>query len=336
MAKHSDLTGKEKAAVLLIALGPEVSSQVFKHLSDEEIEDLTLEIANVRKIDSQIKNDILFEFHQLALAQDFISQGGINFAKDILEKALGPQKAAEIIAKLTSSLQVKPFDFVRKTDPQQLLSFIQNEHPQTIALILAYLKPEQSAMLLSGLPADKQAEITRRIAVMSQTSPDVIRDVERVLERKVSSLVTQDYTNVGGVETVVKIINRVDRTSEKNIMENLELNYPDLAEEIKLKMFVFEDLVMLDDRSVQRVLREVDSKDLALALKSSSEEVQELIFRNVSKRAAETLKEDMEYMGPVRLRDVEEAQQKIVNIVRRLEDNGEIIISRGGEDDLVV
>jgi flagellar motor switch protein FliG len=336
MAKHSDLTGKEKAAVLLIALGPEVSSQVFKHLSDEEIEDLTLEIANVRKIDSQIKNDILFEFHQLALAQDFISQGGINYAKDVLEKALGPQKAAEIIAKLTSSLQVKPFDFVRKTDPQQLLSFIQNEHPQTIALILAYLKPEQSAMLLSGLPADKQAEITRRIAVMSQTSPDVIRDVERVLERKVSSLVTQDYTNVGGVETVVKIINRVDRTSEKNIMENLELNYPDLAEEIKLKMFVFEDLVMLDDRSVQRVLREVDSKDLALALKSSSEDVQELIFRNVSKRAAETLKEDMEYMGPVRLRDVEEAQQKIVNIVRRLEDNGEIIISRGGEDDLVV
>ena len=191
-------------------------------------------------------------------------------------------------------------------------------------------------MLLSGLPADKQADITRRIAVMSQTSPDVIRDVERVLERKVSSLVTQDYTNVGGVETVVKIINRVDRTSEKNIMENLELNYPDLAEEIKLKMFVFEDLVMLDDRSVQRVLREVDSKDLALALKSSSEDVQELIFRNVSKRAGETLKEDMEYMGPVRLRDVEEAQQKIVNIVRRLEDNGEIVISRGGEDDLIV
>ena len=336
MTINEEMNGKEKAAVLLIALGPEISAQVFKHLSEEEIEELTLEIANVRKIDSQIKNDILFEFYQMALAQEYISQGGINYAKEVLEKALGGDKAAEIIARLTSSLQVKPFDFVRKSDPQQLLSFIQNEHPQTIALILSYLRPEQSALILSGLPAEKQWEITKRIALMSQASPDVIRDVERVLERKVSSIVTQDYTNVGGIDTVVKIINRVDRASEKNIMESLELNYPDLAEEIKMKMFVFEDIIMLDDRSVQRVLREVDSKDLALALKSASEQVSDLLFRNVSKRAAESLKEDMQFMGPVRLRDVEEAQQKIVNIVRRLEDNGEIIINRGGEGELIV
>lgn len=336
MTVKEEMNGKEKAAVLLIALGPDISSQVFKHLSEEDIEELTLELANVRQIDAQIKNDILFEFHQMALAQAYISQGGINYAKEVLEKALGGEKAAEIIARLTSSLQVKPFDFVRKSDPQQLLSFIQNEHPQTIALILAYLRPEQSALVLSGLPAEKQWEITKRIALMSQASPDVIRDVERVLERKVSSIVTQDYTNVGGIDTVVKIINRVDRASEKNIMESLELNYPDLAEEIKMKMFVFEDIIMLDDRSVQRVLREVDSKDLALSLKSASEQVSELLFRNVSKRAAESLKEDMQFMGPVRLRDVEEAQQKIVNIVRRLEDNGEIIINRGGEGELIV
>ena len=330
------LSGRQKAAILLITLGPEVSAQVFKHLRDEEIEQLTLEIANVRKVDSEEKNAILTEFHQICLAQEFLTQGGIAYAKEILEKALGPAKAVEILNRLTATLQVRPFDFARKAEPMQILNFIQNENSQTIALVLSYLRPDQASAVLSSLPPEKQADVARRIALMDSTSPEVIAQIERVLEQKLSTTVTQDYTSAGGIEAIVQILNGVDRSTERTILDSLEIQDPELAEEIKKRMFVFEDIVTLDNRSIQRIIREVDNQDLQLALKVASEEVREAIFRNMSKRMAETFKEEMEYMGPVRLRDVEEAQTRIVATIRRLEEAGEIIIARGGGDDIIV
>jgi flagellar motor switch protein FliG len=331
-----ELSGRQKAAILLISLGPEVSAQVFKHLREEEIEQLTLEIANVRKVDGAEKESVLTEFHQICVAQEYISQGGINYAKEILEKALGQQKAYDIIHRLTAHLQVRPFDFARKADPAQILNFIQNEHPQTIALVLSYLEPEQSAVILSALPQERQAEVARRIALMESTSPDVISQVESVLEQKLSSTVVQDYTQAGGIEAVVNMLNNVDRSTERVILDTLEIQDPELAEEIKKRMFVFEDIVVLDDRSIQRVIRDVENNDLMLALKVANEEVRSVVFRNMSKRMADTFKEEMEYMGPVRLRDVEEAQTRIVGIIRRLEEAGEIIIARGGGDEIIV
>lgn len=336
MARKGGMSGKEKAAVLLIALGPDKSAKIFKHLQEEEIEELTLEIANMRKIPAEEKEKVLEEFYQICLAQEYISEGGINYAKEILEKALGSQKAFDIVNKLTASLQVRPFDFVRKADASQLLNFIQNEHPQTIALILAYLNPLQAGQILSALPQAKQSEVAQRIATMDRTSPEIIKEVEGVLERKLSSMVTQDYTSAGGIQSIVDILNAVDRGTEKFILETLEVQDIELAEEIKKRMFVFEDIVTLDSTSIQRFIREVENNDLAVALKGATEEVQEVIYNNMSKRMAEMIKEDMEFMGPVRLRDVEEAQQKIVNIIRKLEEAGEIIISRGGGDELVV
>lgn len=330
------LSGRQKAAILLITLGPEVSAQVFKHLRDDEIEQLTLEIANVRKVDSEEKNAILTEFHQICVAQEFLTQGGIAYAKEILEKALGPAKAVEILNRLTATLQVRPFDFARKAEPMQILNFIQNENSQTIALVLSYLRPDQASAVLSSLPPEKQADVARRIALMDSTSPEVIAQIERVLEQKLSTTVTQDYTSAGGIEAIVQILNGVDRSTERTILDSLEIQDPELAEEIKKRMFVFEDIVTLDNRSIQRIIREVDNQDLQLALKVASEEVREAIFRNMSKRMAETFREEMEYMGPVRLRDVEEAQTRIVATIRRLEEAGEIIIARGGGDDIIV
>ncbi|MGN0131753.1 MAG: flagellar motor switch protein FliG [Lachnospiraceae bacterium] len=337
MARNEqNITGLQKAAVLLIALGPEKSSQIFKHLKEEEIEELTLEIANTRSITPQLKEDVINEFYEVCLAQQYIAEGGIGYAKELLEKALGAEKAMDVIGKLTASLQVKPFEFVRKADASQILNFIQDEHPQTIALILSYLSPQQASMILSALTPDRQADVARRVATMDRTSPDVIKEVERVLETKLSSLVNQDYTIIGGVDAVVEILNAVDRGTEKHIMETLEFEDPELADEIRKKMFVFEDILLLDDRAIQRVLRDVDNNDLAIALKGSTEQVQNAIFNNLSKRLAAMIKEDMEFMGPVRMKDVEEAQQKIVNIIRKLEDSAEIIISRGGGDEIVV
>lgn len=335
-ASKGQLSGLQKAAILLIALGPEKSAQVFKHLKEEEIEQLTLEIANMRTVTPDEKEEVLEEFYQICIAQEYISEGGISYAKEILERALGNQKALDVINRLTASLQVRPFDFVRKADPAQLLNFIQGEHPQTIALILSYLRPQQASVILSALPQEKQADVARRIALMDRTSPEIIKEIERVLEKKLSSMISQDYTMAGGIETIVDILNSVDRGTEKNIMETLELQDTDLAEQIKKKMFVFEDIVTLDNRSIQRTIREVENNDWALALKSSSEEVSKTVFSNMSKRLAEMIREDMEYMGPVRLRDVEEAQQKIVNVIRKLEDAGEIVISRGGGDEIIV
>jgi len=338
MAKtvDSQVPGLQKAAILLIALGPERSSQIFMHLKEDEIEALTLEIANTRSITPKMKQDVIDEFYDICLAQQYIAEGGIGYARELLEKALGSEKAMDVIGKLTASLQVKPFEFVRKTDASQLLNFIQDEHPQTIALILSYLSAAQSALIISSLPPDRQSDVAKRIALMDRTSPDVIKEVEKILESKLASLVNQDYNIIGGVDAVVEILNTVDRGTEKHIMETLEIEEPELADEIRKKMFVFEDILMLDNRAIQRVLRDVDSNDLGIALKGSNEQVQTAIFNNLSKRLAVMIKEDMEFMGPVRMKDVEESQQKIVNIIRKLEDSAEIVISRGGGDEIVV
>lgn len=330
------LTGRQKAAILLISMGPDVSAQIYKHLTEEEIEKLTLEISSVKKVESDQKEQVLDQFQQIALAQDYISQGGVNYAKTVLEKALGGDEATNIINRLTSSLQVRPFDFARKAEPSQVLNFIQNEHPQTIALVLSYLDPEQAGQILSELPQDVQADIAKRIAVMDSTSPDIINQVEQILERKLSATVTQDYTQTGGIQAVVEVLNGVDRSTERTILDALEIQDPELAEEIKKRMFVFEDIVILDNRAIQRVIREVENDDLRLSLKVASDEVKEVVFSNMSNRMAETFKEEMEFMGPVRLKDVEESQSRIVSVIRRLEEVGEIIIARGGGDDIIV
>ena len=320
MYGSGDMTNQQKAAILFIALGPEYSAKLFQHMDDDEIEQLTLEIANQKQVSSSLKAEIIAEFYSMCMAQDYISSGGLQYAQNVLEKALGPDKALEIINRLTTSLQVRPFDFLRKTDPAQLLNFIQNEHPQTIALVMAYLDPDQAAIVLGSLPPESQVEVTKRVATMDRTSPDFIREVERVLERKLSSMVTQDFTTAGGIKAIVEVLNRVDRTTE----------------EIKKLMFVFEDIVQIDDRSLQLVLRQVETKDLSLALKATPQEVAEKVFKNMSTRAADMLREEIEFMGPVKIRDVEEAQQKVVNVIRSLEDKGEIVVARGKGDEMIV
>jgi flagellar motor switch protein FliG len=329
------LNGRQKAAVLLIAMGPEKSAKIFKHLKEEEIESLTLEIANTSTIRPELKDEVIEEFYQICLAQQYITEGGIGYARSVLEQALGETKAFEILNKLTVSLQVRPFDFIRRTDAGQIINFIQNEHPQTIALILSYLRPQQAGEVLSSLAPDKQADVARRIAIMDRTSPEVIKEVERALEKKLSLLMMDDYATVGGVDSVVEILNSVDRGTERHIMETLDVEDTELSEEIRRKMFVFEDILNLNNRDVQLVLREVDSKDLSIALKGCSEDLQNHIFANMSKRLAAMTKEDMDYMGPVRRTDVEETQQKIVNIVRKLQDSGEIIVARSGGDEII-
>ena len=331
-----ELTGRQKAAIFLVTLGSEISSEIFKHLREDEIEALTFEIARLDNIESEERDTVLMEFKELMMAQDFITSGGIDYARELLEKSLGAQKAVDIINRLTSSLQVRPFDFIRRTDPAHLLNFIQQEHPQTIALILAYLEPQKASIILASLPHEIQSDVSKRIATMDRTDPNILREVERVLEKKLSTLSSEDYTAAGGVENIVEILNMVDRSTEKTIIESLEEEDPELAEEIKKRMFVFEDIVLLDDRAIQKVLREVDTGELAKALRGVEAEVQDKIFRNMSKRAASMLKEEMEYMGPVRLKDVEETQQKIVSIIRKLEDQGEIVVARSGEDEMVV
>lgn len=333
---RQSMSGKQKAAVLLITLGQEVAAKIYKRLSNEEVEQLTFEIANLSKVDLEQRESVLQEFRDIALAKEYITTGGIEFARDVLEKALGTEAAENVLMKLTSSLQVRPFHFARKADPNQILTFIQDEHPQTMALVLSYLEPNQASLIISALPHELQADVARRIALMAGTSPDVIAQVEQVLESKLSTMASFDSTQTGGVDAVVKILNGVDRGTEKAILEKLEMENPELADEIKKRMFVFEDIVLLDSRSIQRVIRDVDPKDLQLALKVSSEEVQELVFNNMSKRMVETFKEDMEFMGPVRLRDVEDAQQRIVGVIRRLEEAGEIIVAHGGGDDIIV
>jgi len=335
--ENASLTGVQKAAILFITLGPEASAGIIKKLPESEIQKITYEIANISAVKSDQKQDILQEFMEMNKAKDYLTEGGIDYAKNLLAKALGNQRAMEILDKVTEATQqFRPFAIARKADSQQLLNIINNEHPQTIALILCYLQPDKAGQILSSLPEDTQSEVAYRIATMSNTSPMVVKEIEKVLDDKLSSVVKSDMKMIGGVPTIVEILNQVDRTTEKNITEGLEKEDAELAEKVKESMFVFEDIITLDDVSIQRVLREVDTKELALALKGSSEDVANAIFRNQSKRASAALKEDIEFLGPVRLMDVEKAQQRIVSVIRRLDEAGEIVLSRGGEDAIIM
>ena len=337
MAKSEKLTGIQKAAILFITLGPDASSGIIKKLPEKDIQKITYEIANITSVKSEQRQAILDEFMEMNKAKDFLLEGGLEYARNLLSKALGTTRAKEILDKVTEETQqYRPFSIARKADAHQLLNVISNEHPQTIALIMCYMQPDKAAQIMAALPLDLQSEVSFRIATMSNISPMVIKEIEKVLNGKLSSVIRTDSTVIGGIESLVDILNQVDRTTEKNITEGLEREDAELAEKIKESMFVFEDIITLDDVSIQRILREVDAKDLALALKGCSEEVANVIFKNQSKRAAASLKEDMEFLGPVRLMDVEKAQQKIVGILRRLDEAGEIVLSRGGEDAIVV
>ncbi len=331
------LTGREKAAVLLITLGTDTAGKVMKHFSDDEIEAIAYEIARIDKVPSDVREKVMEEFASIATAQKYASQGGLNYAQKILEQAMGSQQAVDIMSRLSSSMQTRPFEVLRKMDPEHINDFLQGEHPQTIALILSYLQPEQSAAVLRSLPEEQQVDVARRLAVMNRTSPAIVQQLETLLEHKFSNLMSQDYTKAGGVDSLVEILNRVDRGTEKVILGQLDNSDEDLATEIRNELFTFDDLANLDDRALQRLLREVDmQEDLPMALKASSDEVKETILNNVSQRAQEALKEDMEYLGPVRLSMVEDAQQEVVNIARQLEDEGEIVLARGREDSMVV
>jgi len=344
MRKTGELSSRRKAAVILMAIGPEVAAEVIKHFDEEAVEQLSLEVARLEKVTSEQRESIVNEFHDIAVAQDYISEGGVEQARKVLSAAFGDEQADGMVKKIVAAMQVVPFEFLKRADPQQLLGFIQDEHPQTIALILSYLPMNQAALILTKLPPELRAEVAERIAMMDQTPPEVIRRVEQVLEKKVSSLLSQDMTKAGGPKALVELLspkalvellNRVDRSTERLILESLSENNPEMADTVKNMMFVFEDIVGLDDRAIQSLLKEVDAKDLATALKGVGGAVQDKIFRNMSERAVGMLKEDMEFMGPVKLRVVEEAQQKIVAAIRRLEESGEIQIGRGEEDVLV-
>ncbi len=331
------LTGAEKAAVLLISLGADTAGKVLRHFTDSEIETIAYEIARINNVPSEVREAVLEEFASIATAQKYASQGGLTYARKILEQAMGDQQAVDVMTRLTTTMQTRPFEVMRKMDPEQVNDFLQGEHPQTIALIISYLHPQQSAEVLRSLSEDQQADVARRMALMDRTSPAIVEQLESLLEHKFSSLMSQDYAKAGGIDTLVDILNRVDRGTEKVILGRLEDSDEELAVEIRNQLFTFDDLATLDDRALQIVLREVDMhEDLPLALKASSDEVKQKIFSNISDRAEETLREDMEYLGPVRLSMVEEAQQRIVTIVRELEEKGEIVLVRGQEDSMVV
>ncbi len=331
------MTNSQKVAALLIAMGPKVASEVMKNIGDEqEVEHLALEIASLSKISPELLNQILEEFYALFQASGYLASGGVSYARTVLEEAYGPTQADKILERLVATLQTNPFDFFNNADPAQLATSFQHENPQLVALVLAYLKPDRSAAILGGLPPEMQGEVATRIAEMDRTNPEVLREVERILESKFSSVVTADFSMAGGVESLAEILNRTDRTTEKAILDSLEMKDPEVAEQVRELMFVFEDIVQLDDRSVQRILREVETKDLALSLKGSNEAMKEKILRNMSERAAAMLADDMEYMGPVRARDVQEKQTYIVGVIRALESAGEIQVSRGTEEDELI
>ncbi|MDQ7793166.1 MAG: flagellar motor switch protein FliG [bacterium] len=332
-----ELTGRQKAAALIVALGVDLASRVLRHLGDNDIEAVMTEVANSNRVPADTQKRVAQEFLQTVLAHEFYQQGGLEYARSALDRALGTQRAGGIIQRLLASSQVRPFGFARRSDPVGLSNFLQGEHPQTVALVLAHLLPEQAAAVLGGLPPDLRVDVARRVALMDRASPEVVREVEQVLERKLATNAMLEDARAGGLSTLVQILNRVDRGTEKSIIETLADQDPELADQIKKQLFVFEDIVNLDSRSLQRVLREVDlSRVLPLSLKVASDELKAKIAQNLSERAAQNLKEDMEFLGPVRLREVEEAQQTIVAIVRRLDEEGEIILSRGGGEDIVV
>jgi flagellar motor switch protein FliG len=331
------LTGVRKAAILLLTLSQEEAAEILKRLPHESVEEVSREIASLGDITLGTRHEVFGEFYNQALANAYLTEGGLEYARQLLQKTLPEKEAERVIKQVTQQVQTTPFSFLQKAESENLLTFIQDEHPQTIALILAHLPPQKASEILVGLPSQKQIEVVKRVANMEQTNPEVIKEVERGLEHRLSDIVSQTFEKAGGVDTVAEILNLADRSTEKGIMEGLEAEDPDLVEQIRRLMFVFEDILLVNDKGIQAVLKEVDNEELALALKTASEELKQKIFKNMSERASQLIQEDMQYMGPVRVSDVESAQQKIVDIVRRLEDAGEIIIAgRGGEKEMVV
>ncbi|MHB8916633.1 MAG: flagellar motor switch protein FliG [Desulfocucumaceae bacterium] len=331
------LNGTQKGAILLITLGADLSAKVLKqNFTEDEIEKITGEISLFENIPRDVQRGVMEEFIQLVQAREYLMRGGFDYAKELLEKAMGQQKAIEILDKVAVNIQNVPFSSLRKTEAKHLFNFIRDEHPQTVSLILTYLHPEQASLIIAALPPELQADVARRVAIIDRIAPEVIKEVEGVLEKKLSMIVPHHEQQAGGIKTLVNILNRVDRSTEKTILEELETNDPELADEIRKLMFVFEDIIKLHDVAIQRVLREVDQKDLGKAMRGSNEEVAARIYKNMSKRAADMLREEIQFMGPVRLRDVEEAQQRIVQVIRRLDEAGEIIVARGGEDAIVL
>ena len=329
------LTEAQKAATVVISLGSETAAQVYKHLSEDEIEKLTYEIAKIQRLGSDDVESILNDFYSLCLTQKVVTEGGVNYARNVLEKAFGAQVAQSLLDRVTKSLKTKAFEFIRKADYKNLMTTIQSENPQAIALILSYARSDQAATIISELPKEVRIDVVERIAKMDRTSPEIINQVEKVLERKFSSMVSVDFMEVGGINYIADVMNHVDRSSEKYIFDEMYKRDAKLADEIRKKMFIFEDITGLDSMSIQRFLREIDSKDLVVALKGSNDEVKDIIFQNMSQRMGETVRSDMEYLHNVRMRDVEEAQQRIVAVIRKLEDEGEIIISKGGKDEFL-
>lgn len=329
-------TDRQKAAMVIIAMGEEKAAKVYRHLNDEEVEDLTLEVASFRSVDSENIQNTVEEFNEMCKAGQFAAAGGVDFARKVLERAYGPKDAIGMISRLSQTLSEGSLSFLKKTDHKHLFNFIQNEHPQTIALILLYTTPEQAAAILSELPREKQIDVAMRIATMDRTSPEVIHEIEQVLEKKLSMVITTTLTEVGGVKPAADILNRVDRATEKFILDEMDRTNHELSEMIRSRMFVFEDIVYLDARSIQRVLRDVSTKDLAVALKGSNDAVKNLIFSNMTKRMQETISEEIGYLGPIRLREVEEAQQKVVHTIRKLEESNQITVNRNGEEDMLV
>jgi flagellar motor switch protein FliG len=331
-----NLSGMQKSAILVVALGLDSASEIFKNMRDRDIERLSVEIANMRDVPSVVMEAVVEEFHQMIMAQEYISQGGIDYARRLLDKAMGPRKASEIVARVENAIHVSGFKLLKDVDPNQLLNFVQHEHPQTIALILANLEADQTASIIAALPQDVQGEVAFRMATMNKISPELLTDIESVLESQVETVFGQDLSVSGGAKSVANILNMAGRSAEKNILLDMEKRNPELAAEIKNLMFIFEDIVLLDDRALQRVLREIEAKDLTLALKVATEEVKNVLFRNMSDRAASLIREELEYMGPVRLKEVEAAQMTVVETIRALEEGGEIVITgRGGEEEIV-
>jgi len=336
MRSNGELTPRQKAAQIIITLGADVASSIYKYLQEDEIEKITYEVTRQDAMSPETTDSIVEEFYSLCLAQKVYTEGGVAYAKNVLEKAFGAQSAAALLDRVTRTLRTKAFEFIRKSDYKNLMNMIVNEHPQTIALILSYARADQASAIIAELPKEQRVDVVERIARMDKTSPEVIKHVENILERKFENIVSYELLEVGGINYIAEIMNNIDRGTEKHIFDELGRNDPKLAEEIRKRMFVFEDITILDPMSIQRFLREVETKEMAIALKGANKEVAAIIFENMSQRMNETIKSEIEYLHNVRVRDVEEAQQKIVAIIRRLEEEGEIVISKGGKDEIIV
>ncbi len=334
-AETDALTPRQKAAQIIIALGDDAAAAIYRNLPEEDVEKLTYEITRFESVSPEISDMVVKEFYGLCVAQKVYLEGGVNYAKTVLEKAFGPQQGNQLLDRVTKSIHTKAFEFIRKADAKNIMNMIMNEHPQTIALILSYAKSEQAAQVISELPKDIRIEVVERIAKMDRTSPEIIKQVENILERKFDSVISVELMEVGGIDYIAEVMNSVDRSAEKYIFDELSRKDPKLTDEIRKRMFVFEDIIVLDSYSIQRFIREVETKDMAVALKGSNKDVSTVIFANMSQRMADTVRSEMEYLHNLRVRDVEEAQQKIVAIIRRLEEEGEIVIMKGGKDEII-